>query len=104
MLEYLISIFLLASLSTNNTYINELSLTICIYFLFRFITNYRKCTISYIECKIRGVPKEKGYLYKILNHIFDYNKKKYRFAIYLFLMAVLYLNLKKLNFEIFFYN
>ena len=75
MLEYFISLFLVASILINNIYVNELSLTICLYLLFRFITNYRKCTLSYVECKVRGIPKEKGYLYNILNYIFDYNKK-----------------------------
>ena len=99
MLEYLISLFLVASISIDNTYVNELSFTICIYLLFRFITNYRKCTLSYIECKIRRVPKEKGYLYNILNYIFDYNKKEYRFIIYLFLVIISIINFKKLKYK-----
>jgi hypothetical protein len=40
-----------------------------IYFAFKWITNYRKCTISYIECKLRGVKKEEGYLYNFLNEM-----------------------------------
>ena len=99
MLEYLISLFLVASISIDNTYVNELSFTICIYLLFRFITNYRKCTLSYIECKIRRVPKEKGYLYNILNYIFDYNKKEYRFIIYLLLVIISIINFKKLKYK-----
>lgn len=42
-----------------------------IYFSFKWITNYRKCTISYIECKVRGVKKEEGYLYNFLNDMTD---------------------------------
>ena len=33
-------------------------------------TIYRLCTLSYIECKIiRGIPKEEGILYNLLNEI-----------------------------------
>ena len=53
--------------SINNKKINEIALTMVGYFLFRWITNYRQCTISYLECKLRGVKKEDGYIYNILN-------------------------------------
>ena len=45
----------------NNKNINETSILFCIYFLYKWITNTNKCTLSYIECKIR-VKKEKGYI------------------------------------------
>ena len=32
----------------------------------KIIFNYTKCTISYIEVKLRGVKKEEGYLYDLL--------------------------------------
>jgi hypothetical protein len=35
----------------------------------KIIFYYKKCTVSYIECKIRGVKKEKGYLYRLLDGI-----------------------------------
>ena len=41
--------------------LNQTALVICFYFLFRWLTNYRKCTISFIECKTRGIKKEKGF-------------------------------------------
>ena len=81
MTELIFLIFLLLSCNMNNKTVNQISMTMCSYFLFRWITDYRKCTISYFECKVRGVPKEQGYLYQILNPIFDYNKSKYRFKI-----------------------
>lgn len=40
------------------------------YIMFKWIFDYRLCTLSYMECKIlRGVPKEKGILYNLLNEI-----------------------------------
>ena len=35
----------------------------------KIIFYYKKCTISYLECKIRGVKKEEGYLYRLLEGI-----------------------------------
>lgn len=34
-----------------------------IFFVFKIVTNYQKCTFSYIECKVlRGVKRERGLL------------------------------------------
>ena len=92
MTELIFLIFLLLSCNMNNKTVNQISMTMCSYFLFRWITDYRKCTISYFECKVRGVPKEQGYLYQILNPIFDYNKSKYRFLLYIMLSIIFYIN------------
>lgn len=32
----------------------------------KVLFRYEKCTVSYIEVKLRGVPKEDGYLYNFL--------------------------------------
>ena len=40
------------------------------YIMFKWLLDYRLCTLSYIECKIiRGIPKEEGILYNLLNEI-----------------------------------
>ena len=82
MIEEIIISFLIYSCFVKNNNINECAKSICGYFLFRWITDYRKCTVSYIECKVRGVKKEKGFIYQKLNHIFDYNKSKYRYIFF----------------------
>jgi|TARA_B100000780_G_C21123919_1_gene455587 hypothetical protein len=39
-------------------------------FLFlKIVFDYTKCTISYIEVKLRGVKKEEGYLYNLLTSL-----------------------------------
>jgi len=58
--KIIIMIILYSSLS-DIRWIQEFSIGICVYLLFKWITDYRKCTFSYIECKmIRGVKKEEG--------------------------------------------
>ena len=37
----------------------------------KIIINFRKCTLSYIECKLRGVKKEQGYLNQFFDKLFD---------------------------------
>ena len=85
-------IFLLISCCIKNKCINRLSITLCIYFLFRWITDYRKCTISYLECKLRGVRKEKGIIYNILEPLYDINKTNHRYLIYIIVIIILLIN------------
>ena len=44
---------------------------ILLYFTIKIIVDYRKCTLSYIECKIRNVKKEKGYINKFFDDLFN---------------------------------
>ena len=46
-------------------------ISILLFIAIKMIFNYRKCTISYIECKIRGVTKDLGYINSILDPIVD---------------------------------
>ena len=91
---YLIFFFLI-SFFIKNKNINTISMTICFYFLFRWITNYRKCTISYIECKLRRVPKENGVIFNILEPLYDINKSDYRYLIYIFVFIIILINSQK---------
>ena len=37
------------------------------FFMLKMLFNYDKCTLSYVECRLRGVSKESGYLYRFVN-------------------------------------
>lgn len=41
-------------------------LAILLFIGFKVVFRYEKCTVSYIEVKVRGVRKEEGYLYNFL--------------------------------------
>ena len=86
-------LYILTACFITNNNINESAMVICIYFLFRWITDYRKCTISFMECKLRGVKKEKGYLYQLINPIIDLNKSEYRYYIYVVISIILIINI-----------
>ena len=41
---------------------------VLLYFIvLKMLFQYDKCTLSYFECKLRGVKKEDGYLYSFLD-------------------------------------
>lgn len=72
---------------------NEVAITICIYLLIKWITDYRKCTLSYMECKIRGVKKTSGYLYNYLEPVLNLNRHPDRYYFYLTALVLILLNI-----------
>lgn len=81
----------------SNIFDSDFTCFLCIFFLVKWIINYRKCTVSYIECKLRGIKKEKGVVFNIMEDILDINKSNYKYLIYLFVILVFYFNFKKLK-------
>ena len=88
--------FLITSCFINHEIVNEISLSMCIYLLFKWIFNHNKCTFSYIECKLRNVKKERGYIYRFLDSIININKKKYFIFIYIFTLFIIFVQLYKI--------
>lgn len=41
------------------------------FFVFKIVFNYRQCTLSYIECKLRNVKKDEGYINKLIENLVD---------------------------------
>ncbi len=85
--------FLLASPILPLKWAHDLAVTICIFLLIKWLSDYRKCTISYLECKIRGVRKESGYIYRYLDPILNLNRRADCILIYLFVAILLVLNI-----------
>ena len=51
--------------------LNPYYVFLVLFFTVKWILNYRKCTFSRAECLVRGVKKEQGYLYNLLENIVD---------------------------------
>ena len=79
----------------NNIFWIKFSIFGCAYFLYKWITDNRKCTISYLECKLRKVKKEDGILYNALDRIIDLNQTKYKYYIIAFGIIISLINLYK---------
>lgn len=67
--------------------------------LYKYISNNRKCTISYLECKIRNIKKEKSVVFNALNEIYDSNNAKVKYFICLLIIISLLVNLKKIFYD-----
>lgn len=93
---YIIILILFLLLSCFKNLNPDVICFICIFFLVKWILDYRKCTVSYIECKLRGVKKEKGIVYNIMEEIYDINKSKYKYFVYIFVFCVFIVNYKKI--------
>jgi hypothetical protein len=74
--------FILGLCFLSEGYIHRNYIIILGYFLFKMLTSYDKCTISYIECKIRNVKKEEGYLNDFLQSITNLRDTKHKNILY----------------------
>ena len=72
-------------------------MTFILFFTFKWIFNYRKCTVSYIECVIRGVNKDQGYLYGFLENIINlrYTEDIKLFYVLSFILIIYYFIYKR---------
>ena len=55
---------------------------ILIFIFLKMVFNYRKCTLSYIEYKLRNVRREEGYLYSFLDEIINTRNTDHIYIIY----------------------
>lgn len=56
---------------------------------FKIIANYRKCTFSKLECKLRKVKREDGVLSSFLNRVVDLRYSKYIYFLYIIAFILL---------------
>ena len=69
-----------------------------VYFTFKIIIDYRKCTLSYIECKIRNIKKDKGYINNFFDDLFsirnETKEKRYLLLMLSFILSVYFVFIK----------
>ena len=71
--------------------IPESYVMLSLYLSFKWIFNYRKCTLSYYEVKLRGVRKEDGYLYQFLEKLVNFRNNELIIPVIVFqLIVILY--------------
>ena len=73
-----------------NKNLNKIYIGILLFFLFKTIFNYRKCTISYLECKLRKVKKEQGYLNRFMDKIIDIRYSNISIILYIYSFLIIY--------------
>ena len=57
--------------------------TIVMFIMYKMVFNYKKCTFSYLECKLRKVKRQDGYLASFLDHIVDLRNTPHKYFIYI---------------------
>ena len=76
--------------SLKNYKLHQYYMILLLFFLFKSLFNYRKCTFSYIEVKLRKVKKTQGRLYGFLDRILDIRKTNHIQFIYLICSIIIY--------------
>lgn len=90
---YIFVIYHLASAClTKDLAKNFMALTICIFLLLKWATDARECTVSYAECKIRGVKKEQGFVNNLMEGVINLNKHKLYRVIQIIVILVAIVN------------
>ena len=64
-------ILLILSLFSTNIKVISVSIYVASFFLLKWIFNFKKYTLGYLECKIRNVNKSEGYINKICDDYGD---------------------------------
>ena len=88
--------FIVTTLFINDLSIIRINVLTILFLLIKWIFNYRKCTLSYIECKIRNIKKEKSYIYNYCEFFGDLIYNKYNDILFLLLLLLLLINILKI--------
>ena len=73
-----------------NYNIDQNYMILLIIFLLKSMFDYRKCTVSYLETKLRSVKKKDGYLFKLMDDIMNIRNTEHIGLIYIICSVILY--------------
>ena len=73
-----------------NYNIDQNYMIILIFFLLKSMFDYRKCTVSYLETKLRSVKKKDGYLFTLMDDILNIRNTEHIGLIYIVCSVLLY--------------
>tara|TARA_Y100000739_G_C20580974_1_gene452816 strand:- start:1308 stop:1643 length:336 start_codon:yes stop_codon:yes gene_type:complete len=88
--------FILTTIFSDDLSIIRVNIFAILFLLLKWILNYRKCTLSYIECKIRNIKKEKSHIYNYCEFFGDLIYNEYNDILFLLLVILLLINLFKI--------
>lgn len=103
LIHFIVKIFLSYGLyhMMLNVIIPASYIKLLLFLALKIIFNYTKCTISYIEVKLRGVKKEEGYLYDLLISLNRLRDNQEILILIFIINTFLLYNLIKNNFKLF---
>ena len=86
---YLFLLIGITSVLLNKT-LHKTYIGLLLFFLCKMIFNYRNCTLSYVECKLRGVKREQGYLNNFMDGIINLRETNECVLYYIYALLILY--------------
>ena len=86
----IIGIFLILIQIKINPKIYSIYITLILFFVLKAFFNYRKCTLSYIEYKLRKSKKEECILYNLLENIVNLRYTNHILLYYFLSFIILY--------------
>ena len=92
-------IFVPPLVSKNTRYL-QISISLSIWVLFRWITNNNQCELTVLEARLRGIKRSKGLIYQIISNIVEIREHKFNYILYAILgswIIYVYSCIKKIN-------
>lgn len=66
--------------------------------LFRWLTNYSKCTVTQIESKLRNIPEDKGFIYRLITPIYTFSSERtFNYLLYFYMILTWLLVREKIS-------
>ena len=93
-------VFLIYSVFSVNLLIVRSSIYLSFFLLLKWILNHRNCSVGYLECKIRNVSREKGYINNFCEYYGDLIYNQYNDLLYITMVIIYLINIIKLYFII----
>lgn len=87
---------IITSIYINDIHLIKFNIIFITFILIKWIYNYRKCTLSYIECKIRCIKKQESYIYNFCDFFGDLIYSKYNDILLLILLLLYIINIIRL--------
>ena len=81
----------------NSNELSRIYIIILSFISFKIIINYRKCSLSYIECLVRNIKKEDGYINQFFESLIDVRYTDHIYIILSISFMILYYDLIILN-------
>lgn len=100
-LIFIMYVYLIHSIFSSDLFIIRSSIFLCIFLFLKLLINHRKCTFSYLECKLRNIKKEEGIIYNLCNFHGDLIYTSLNIYIYIIVLLVLIINVIKLRLNIY---
>ena len=94
----IIYVFFVYSLFSTNLIIVRGSIYLSLFLLIKWIFNHRNCSFGYIECKIRNIKREEGYINKFCEYYGDLIYNEYNDILYIGMVLIYLINIIKLYF------